>query len=376
MRRAAARLGALLQRLREAAVGTLRGAGEGIPSATGKPRVFFVVHNRNHMSIFTGFAGLLRQRGLETLFCTIGGHRHEGQAHEAVRAYGEAPFDIAHMMKHATAADIIVVGNDWGPRRLAGMLDRLRQRGVPQVAVVEGARFNQPRHYKRVDELLCWGPSGLEIGARKARIVGSPVIEKAAGLPRATAGSPRVLVNYKFSGTDEDSDFSWGAAAIAAAREIDPAFILSTHPSSRAVPPDVRVSHEPFHQLLSRSTIVITKASTVIYESLAAGVAVLYFPAPGEVQAEFADARGAFEVAQTPESLLQAARRYAAAPDFPGEAAAAFLARHVAVEPGHPANARIAEAILERVQVTGNEITHEGKSHPAREGRAVRELSA
>lgn len=330
-----------------------------------KQRIFFVVHNRNHMAIFNGFAGLLRDRGFHTLFCTIGGHRHEPQAREAIARFGQPAHDIALILAKATPRDAICLGNDWGPRRLARALDRLKARGVPLVAVVEGARFNQPRHYKRVDELLCWGPSGLEIGARKARIVGSPVIEKAAGLPKADVGRPRVLVNYKFSGTDDDAGFVWGAAAIAAAREIDPDFVLSTHPSSRNVPRDVRTSHEPFHALLSRSTLVITKASTVIYEALAAGVSVLYFPAPGEVLAEFGAADGAFQTAKTPEELLAAARRYGANPLFPEAAAVAFLARHVSMVPGMPANERIASALngILEARSAGGDAT--GASGPA-----------
>jgi hypothetical protein len=323
------------------------GPGRGIPAADGRRRVFFVVHNKNHMNIFSGFAGLLEAHGLSIHFASIGGHRHEGQALDAIAAAKRPAIDIGEAARAATPQDLIVLGNDWGPRRLLRILNRLKARGVPLTAVVEGARFGLPRLYKQVDELLCWGPSGLELGARHARIVGSPMIEKAAKLPRKHHDRPRVLVNYKFSGTAEDEGFVWGAAAIAAARAVDPDFTLTTHPSSRGVPEGIKVSHAPFHQLLQESTLVITKASTVIYEALAAGVAVLYFPAKDEVQAEFGDPRGAFDTGATGEDLLAAARRYAAAAVFPAQAAQAFLDRHVSIDPTTPANSRIASALIE-----------------------------
>jgi hypothetical protein len=340
------RFRAFLVRMREIASAALLGPGAGVPAADGRPRFFFVVHNKNHMTLFGTFAPLLEAEGAAVHFATLGGHRHEGQALAAIAAAGRPAIDVGEMAQLATPQDVVVLGNDWGPRRLLRILERLRGRGVPRVGVVEGARFGLPRLYKHVDELLCWGPSGLEIGARGAQIVGSPMIEKAAALPRKRFDRPRVLVNYKFSGTAEDEGFVWGAAAIAAARAIDPDFVLTTHPSSRGVPPGVRVSHAPFAPMLQESTLVITKASTVIYEALAAGVAVLYFPAEGEVRAEFGDSMGAFDTGGTSAALLEAARRYAANPIFPAAAARAFLARHVSVDPDRSAAQRIAAALI------------------------------
>ncbi len=339
------------------------GPGQGRPSGDGRSRIFFVIHNKNHMTIFNGFAHLLEQRGFSVFFVTIGGHRHQSQAIAAVNVAGRTHIDVGEMGRMATPGDAICAGNDWGPKRLISWLDRLKARGVPLIGVVEGARFGLPRLYKRVDELLCWGASGLEIGARAARVTGSPVIEAAAQPPRPTSARPRVLVNYKFSGTAEDEGFVWGAAALAAAREIDPDFIVTTHPSSRGVLDDVKVSHAPFSQLLAQSTLVITKASTVIYEALAGGVAVLYFPAKDEVMAEFGEPLGAFEIAANAQELIGKARQYAAEPAFRAKAAQDFLSQHVSIDPAFSANQRIVEAIADIVQ------TRAQRDEPGRQTR-------
>jgi len=342
-----ARLRSLAVRARESVAHALAGPGRGEASADGRQRVFFVVHNKNHVTIFAPLAERLRAQGLHVAFVTIGGHRFEGQAMAALASAGLNAMDLADMGRIATARDAVCLGNDWGPKRLLAWLRRLERRGVALVGVVEGARFSLPRLYRHVHHLLCWGPSGLDIGARGARVVGSPVIEAASALAGPRPHTPRALVNYKFSGTAEDDGFVWGAAVIASARAIDPQYVLSTHPSSRGVPADVRVSHAPFPALLRESTVLITKASTVIYEALAAGVSVLYYPAEGEVRAEFGDPRGAFEIAQSPEHLLELARAYAAAPAFPAQAAAEFLRRHVSIDPARPAVERMADAICD-----------------------------
>ncbi len=326
--------------------GFVCGPGSGQPSLDGRPRCFFVIHNKNHVTIFRDIERKLTALGVSVFFVSIGGHRHAQQAISAARVAGLEPIDVAQMGRAACAGDVICVGNDWGPKRLLHWLARVQKRGVPLIGIVEGARFSLPGLYKRVDILLCWGPSGLEIGARSAEIVGSPVIEHARQRLQKKHDRPRVLINYKFSGTEEDKGFAWGAAAIEAARIIDPDFVISAHPSSRGVPADVQVSAEPFLQLLGNSTIVITKASTVIYEALAAGVSVLYFPHGDEKNAEFGDPLGAFAVANGRQELIQRAKDYARQPMFMEREARAFLDRHVSVEPDRPANDRIVAALI------------------------------
>ena len=352
MRSPVARLRNLAVRTSERVAHALTGPGRGEPAGDGRPRVFFVVHNKNHVTIFAPVAQRLEAKGLYTQFVTICGHRFEAQAVAALKGAGLAGIDLGEMGRIATVADAVCLGNDWGPKRLRAWLARLEARGVALVGVVEGARFGLPRLYRTVNHLLCWGASGLEIGARGARVVGSPIIEASRSLAGAgpRANPVHALVNYKFSGTAEDEGFVWGAAVIAAARAIDPEYVLSTHPSSRGVPADVRVSHAPFPALLAQSTVLITKASTVIYEALAAGVSVLYYPAEGEARAEFGDPRGAFQIAESPDHLLELARAYAAAPAFPAQAAADFLARHVFIDPARPAVERMADAITEIVR--------------------------
>jgi len=308
-------------------------------------RVFFVVHNKNHVTIFRDIAKELSARGIECRFVTIGGHRHESQAVAALEAGMLPRIDLSEVLRSATHGDILCVGNDWGPSRLRRAIKVLKQNGVQILGVVEGARFLLSNQYKRVDKLLCWGPSGHDIGAKSIQIVGSPVIERAFRTRHADRTGCRVLINYKFSGTVKDKEFAWGHAAIAAAQEIDPDFTFSTHPSNKNVPQQVRISPEPFSRLLADATVVITRSSTVIYEALASGACVIYAPLADEPRAEFADPAGAFEIAANATELREKARLHQANPRLDSVAAQAFLDRHVSIDPGKSAIVRIADAL-------------------------------
>jgi hypothetical protein len=309
------------------------------PECQSPPRLFFVSHNLNHVNLFEEAAGLLRGRGVAISFVTVKDNRG---AQRAIDALGYPRMDIGELARCAAARDVVCAGNDWGPKRLRRALARLKRKSVTLVGVIEGARFSRPNRYIRVDEVLYWGPSGSKLLERPGRIVGSPIIESASRLHRHAPDYPHVLINYK---SPDDPAFEWGRAAIAAAQAIDAAYVLSAHPASKGIPQDVRVSHEPFQKLLSTASLLITRSSTVIYEALAAGVSVLYFPLPDEERVEFGDPRGAFRTAENAADLLRLARDYATAPRFDRSAVSAFLDWHVSIDPLQPAAERLAEAL-------------------------------
>jgi hypothetical protein len=303
------------------------------------PRLYFVAHNLNHVQVFEEAAGLLRGRGLAISFATV---KDVPGVQRAIDALGYPRMEIGDLARCATSRDVVCFGNDWGPRLVRRALARLKRKRVPVVGVIEGARFSLPSRYSRVDAVLYWGPSGSKLLQRPGRIVGSPIIERASRLQRRVPEHPHVLINYK-----DAPAFEWGRAAIAAAEAIDPAYVFSAHPASKGIPQDVRVSHEPFQKLLSAASLLITRSSTVIYEALAAGVSVLYFPLPDDKRVEFGDPRGAFQTAENAADLLRLARAHAADPRFDHSTASAFLDWHVSIDPLRPAAERLAEALAD-----------------------------
>ena len=324
----------------------------GHPLVFSGPQLFFVIHNKNHAMIFRGLVPLITRAGVSVVFVTIDGHRLEGQARGALASEVLPIVGLADMARCAATGDVICVGNDWGPNSLLHCIKRLQARGVQIAGMVEGARFLRRGYYCSVDHLLCWGPSGQEIKAPRTTIVGSPVIEAAMRRARGRKVSEvRVLVNYKRSGAKDDEGFAWGSAAIAAARKIDPEFMFSAHPSTRSIAGRVEINDGPFESLLAKASLIITKASTVIFEALASGVAVIYFPELGEERVEFACPDGAFQIANSSDELMRLARDYAAAPIFPAEPARRFLERHVSTEPVVTAEERAAAALLAMLNI-------------------------
>lgn len=319
----------------------------------GPPRLFLVAHNRNHVTIFTDMAQQLKALGHRITFVVVEGNPDREAAAKALTALGFTFIPSEDLPRLATTRDVVCVGNDWGPKHFVRKLERLRRRDVPIIGVVEGARFAYPRHWGRVDDLLCWGPSALELLPGRKHIVGSPAIEKALKPERAPPPRPHVVVNYKFTEGARTQGPAWAEQCAAAARSIDPAYVISAHPFNVAELGALNVTHAPFSQLLNEATLLITRSSTVIYEALAAQVSVIYYPLADERRAEFAEPMGAFRTASGPSELAESVRAHGADPRFDATAARAFLERHVSFDPGKPAAQRMAEFVSAKLAERG-----------------------
>lgn len=317
---------------------------------TTPPRLFLVTHNRNHVRVFTDMARLLQAQGHPVTFVVVEGNPDRDAAVKTLDELGFLFITSADLARLATPRDIICVGNDWGPKHFKRKLERFRRRGIPVIGIVEGARFAYPRHWERVDDLLCWGPSGLDLLPGRKHIVGSPAIEKASKAERIAPSRPHVVVNYKFMKGVKEEGPAWAAECAAAALPIDPNYVISAHPFNVAELSGLTVSHAPFTKLLDDATLLITRSSTVIYEALAARVSVIYYPLADERRAEFGDPMGAFPTANSADELVELVRQHGADPAFKPNAARAFLERHVSFDPAKSASQRMADFVSAKLK--------------------------
>jgi hypothetical protein len=314
------------------------------------PRFFIVAHNRNHVSIFTDMAKLVRDAGVQTTFVVVDGNPDRDAAAGAIEKIGFPFFESAQLMHIVTPRDVVALGNDWGPKHFIRKLETLRRRGVPIVGIVEGARFAYPRHWEHVDDLLVWGQSGVDTLPGRKHIVGSPAIERAMKPERAPAERPRVLVNYKFMKGAKDQGPIWARECAGAASPVDPDYVICAHPFNAAELGGLSLSHEPFTKLLNNASLLITRSSTVIYEALASRVSVIYYPLADERRAEFGEPMGAFGTATNAAELADLVRAHSDDPTFNAETARAFMERHVSIDPARPAPRRMADFILAKLQ--------------------------
>jgi hypothetical protein len=264
-------------------------------------------------------------------------------ARRELAAIGLSSISINELQDRIGFYDVLVVANDFHPDVVVSTMELCRQRKTLRVGVIEGSNFSDPDRYRRVDHVLGWGLSCREAVDAPVHIVGSPIIEAAWRRPSAFALPPFVLINFKHDG-EADERRAWIEQAIAACKTVGIPFRISSHPRT-PVPPGFPIAQD-LNGLMPGASAVLSPPSTVVFEAMAAGKPVVLFPpANGSLQ-EFADTKGAFEIARDPAELPAMLRSALEGKDSYRDRCRAFFDFHVSIDPEVSASERMVQALI------------------------------
>jgi len=253
-----------------------------------------------------------------------------------------------------------VVLNDWGPST-SGVIAAVRAAGGVAFAKVEGVqdfddvdtgRVREP--YRHSDVVLAQGVNDVEaLKGRECVIVGSSRIESIHGAPAMPADTGRVLINLNFTyGVLAEAQNRWLWTAVNGARSLGLDYEISAHPSQKQIPRDPAISThlsvDPFSHALRRSSILVSRFSTVLFESMALGVPVIYLNSHGELVPTFRNPEGAF-LAVTESNLSEPLREALSWHSDYRARSDSFFRRQVDIDPARSSADRAADAIVSRI---------------------------
>jgi hypothetical protein len=314
-------------------------------------RFYFVVLTRSHLRMYSGAVRLLQSEGFDCRYVELDDVFLPKLAKAALAAEGLNSISLADANAQLEAGDIVVVGNDWVPPELVALLNGRRQRSIVAVGCIDGCRFAKENHYHNVDRVLGWGPSCLEHFPQTGIVVGSPEIEAAWQSRPQFAEPPFAAVNYKFTYERQGGRAQWIDIVKKACDEAGVAARFSRHPADKEDP--LNLPTEAMSDLLREASLLITRPSTVIYQSCAAGKPVVFLPTLKEELVEFSEPMGAYERPKSAAELVRMIRRALDERDSYRERCRAFFGRHVSIDPKRPAAERMAAALRAISRGTG-----------------------
>jgi hypothetical protein len=255
--------------------------------------------------------------------------------------------------------------NDWSPNS-AAIRDRARDFGGELFAKVEGvqdfedADTGRQRHaYRNADVVLAQGANDQRALAARSDVVtvGSSRLERlwTSGLVPDLPATGLVNINFTYNVlTDQQS--MWTQSVVRAFDEVGVPFRISAHWAQKDVPKDVRVSSrvasEPFRDLITRSGVLVSRFSTVIFEAMARGVPVIYHNPHGEQVPTFRQPEGSFWVTDSAASLARAIPEALAARGTYRDMCEPFFTAQVDIDPAVPSEVRTADLICARLAAT------------------------
>lgn len=255
---------------------------------------------------------------------------------------------------------------DWESGFGRPLLEKERVNGGLAIGIVDGiedfedADYDYERNaYNTVEYVLLMGKddqSHLDYKRNDTSIVGLPkmwqLYREQSPLPKL----PHVVINVNFTyGTFEEERDEWVNVAISSCEAVGLPYIISQHHADKGTFPKNIVSPNNVYDAIRSASIIISRFSTVILESLAMGRQVVYFNPHGETVKLYAEPKGAFHLAKNAQELIYCLQSAVDNPNYGKRQAFEFLERKCnissTVPPGKLAAYRIQNLLDERTML-------------------------
>ncbi|MGB4065219.1 MAG: hypothetical protein WBK19_15445 [Azonexus sp.] len=277
--------------------------------------------------------------------------------------------DVTFIGKDQVASTVrraLVASIDWDSAFGRPLLQAERAAGGLTIGIIDGiedfedADYDYERNaYNTVEYVLLMGSDDqkyLDHKREQTSIIGLPKMFDFYHETKYRPPRPKVMLNVNFTyGTFEEVRAAWVDDAIAACREANLDFIISQHHADHGDFAPELVSKKNVYDTIRESSIVVSRFSTVILESLALGKQVIYYNPHGETVSLYKNPQGAYRIATNRQDLLACLTAAAADPEFGRAAARQFLDRKCnvssTVPPGKLAAYRIRNLLDERASI-------------------------
>ncbi|TNI51818.1 methyltransferase domain-containing protein [Aeromonas veronii] len=236
---------------------------------------------------------------------------------------------------------------DWDSGFGRPLIKAARDNGLLTIGIVDGIEdfddtdYNYERDaYNTVEYVLLLGVDDqkkLTHKIDKTSIIGLPKLWKLYNSSISFPRKQRVMINVNFTyGTYEEVRDGWVGAIVEVCQKVGIDYIISQHHADHGVFHPSLVSQDDVYDTIRMSTIVISRFSTVILESLAMGKPVIYFNPHGERVHLYKEPLGAYKIATTSNELESAIRFSLENKDTVREKAYAFLDNKCNISSGIP----------------------------------------
>ncbi len=263
-----------------------------------------------HLAEIIPLAAELEKRGIPSRIAV--GEAHWARVRQGLVDYPGPVYALPS--PETTVSDIsgLVTMKDWAGYR--PYVEAAKDRNIPTFAKVEGAQDfdevdtdNDFHPYRTADHILCQGTNDFEALQGDRHIVGSTRLERLRMAPFQPPGRKLAIINLNFTYgvLTEDRDLFFETAIEGCAAAGMP-YVVAVHPAATTQRTDPPFTTIPISRLLENASLLISRFSTVPFESMARGVPFVYHNPHGEQVPTFAHPDGAFRITTSVDALAAA----------------------------------------------------------------------
>ncbi len=277
--------------------------------------VLLMPFNKSNITDLSLIARELKQLGLSSVMVDFDSDINCN----SLEGFKENP-DISVIHKdsaNSISKSITVASIDWEQSFARPFLTQERQRGALTMGIVDGIEdfedsdYDYERNaYNTVEHVLLMGRDDqkhLAHKTNKTSIIGLP---KMYNMYRETVNFPnqdKVVINVNFTyGTFEEVRENWVNDIKSVCDELNLPYTIAQHHADNGKFSSDDVSSENIYDTIRKNTIVISRFSTVILESLALGKPVVYYNPHNETVKLYKSPMSAYDIASDRHTLKQA----------------------------------------------------------------------
>jgi len=305
----------------------------------------FVPHNAYHtfnMSLILPYLDLDKY---EVIFVNLGKYWHDEGAGREIKRLNLSSMFFNRLILIQERPDILFVMNDWGGV-VGKKVIEANMLGIQTVGLVEGVQDFQDTHidhigvgrrrfpYQHVTHPYLTGEYDKKfIKSRNSKVVGIPRIEPLLNEKPVFPEEPLIVINSNFTyGLYTTIQQKWIEDVVRVCLKSGFDYIITQHHADKLDLSDYNLArNEHLHDTIRRGTLLISRFSTCLLESMALGKPVVYYNPHGEIVDTFQDPMGAFDIASNEKELQTAILRSLQRKEIYRDICKQFFSSHVSI---------------------------------------------
>lgn len=213
--------------------------------------------------------------------------------------------------------DVLVTMNDWDVNNSKILVEKAKKEKKCIIGIIEGINDFmdldtgfQRNAYQSVDYLLLTGEHDKKFFHNKSDktcVIGIPRLASLIKEPPSFPTEIKILININFSyGILEEKRLFWLQSVIDACNILNIKFWITQHPADKADLSHLPVLKCNVYEAIRKSSLIISRFSSIIIESLTMGKPVIYHNPHKEKAIKFQEPLGAYSISDDTNSLVKA----------------------------------------------------------------------
>lgn len=259
--------------------------------------VIFYPHNNAHILDMIPIINKLRNSGKEVMILETSLNQ------QLLKKHNLKSISIDYLYFNLIKYKSFICFNDWDS--IAKKIVTLsNQRKIKTIGIVEGitdfedidyVKFRNV--YQNVSYVLLTGKNDKKyLKNKQTYIIGIPKLKHLLNQKISFPKKQLVVINLSFVAlTYNDESFRWLCDVISVCKQLRLSYVISQHPSDKTIlKPYHKISNKTIYEAIKNGSIVISRFSTVLLESVALGKPAVYYKPKSEKIKLYDNVFGAF----------------------------------------------------------------------------------